>query len=47
MKYFLIFLLVCFFSGILFYRVKPKMRNLALFLFCAALAIAYYFFNKI
>ncbi len=47
MKYFLIFLLVCFFGGILFYRVKAKRRDLMLFLLCAALAIAYYFFHKI
>ncbi len=47
MKYFLIFLLICFFGGVLFYRVNAKKRNLVLFLACAVLAIAYYFFNKL
>ncbi len=47
MKYFLIFLVVCFFFGTLFYRLNAKKRNLVLFLFCAVLAIAYYFFNKL
>ncbi len=47
MKVFVVFLVIVFGCGIIFRRVKPSLRNLALFLLCVIVTILYFFFNKI
>jgi hypothetical protein len=46
-KFFIVFLLFCFFSGLVLRRVKTAKRGGILVIACLLLTFAYYFLNQL